>query len=185
MSKLIRYILVVMVFVALSHEDGFAQRRILVPVQPQPYGPVQRPVQRYNQTPRNQAPRNQNQLNVIRNGGGKKTQAIKESFLSQRLNLTSKEGKAFWPLYRRYTEELTAVRILKRQNNSNESVDGSEQVKKDLEYESQIVAIKKTYSDQFLRILPPEKVSILYKAEREFNDEVFRILSEKSIRAGD
>ena len=32
---------------------------------------------------------------------------------------------------------------------------------------------------------PPEKVSELYKSEREFNDEVLKQLSERSVKAGD
>jgi len=114
-----------------------------------------------------------------------KLEQVKESFISRQLKLTPQEASAFWPLYREYVEKLTAVRILKRMNNSDKSVDGTEQIRKDLDYESQIVAIKKQYSNQFLRILPPEKVSELYKSERQFNDEALRILSEKSIRAGD
>ena len=169
MTKLVRYIFSIITALLISH-SGFSQRRVLVPAQPYRPAPVY----------------TQQQRNVVRNaGGGKRTQAIKENFLAQRLNLTAKEARAFWPLYRRYTEEITAVRILKRQNNSNASVDGSEQVKRDLDYDSQIVNIKKNYSDQFMKIISPEKVSMLYKAEREFNDEVVRILSEKSIRAGD
>jgi uncharacterized FlaG/YvyC family protein len=116
---------------------------------------------------------------------GSKLEQVKESFISKQLKLTPQESSAFWPLYREYVQKLTAVRILKRMNNSDKSVDGTEQIRKDLDYESQIVAIKKQYSNQFLRILPPEKVSELYKSERQFNDDALRILSEKSIRAGD
>lgn len=114
-----------------------------------------------------------------------KLEQVKESFISKQLRLTPQESSAFWPLYREYVQKLTAVRILKRMNNSDKSVDGTEQIRKDLDYESQIVAIKKQYSYQFLRIIPPEKLSELYKSERQFNDEALRILSEKSIRAGD
>jgi hypothetical protein len=31
-------------------------------------------------------------------------------------------------------------------------------------------------------VLPPEKVSELYKSEREFNDEVLRQLSERTVK---
>jgi len=114
-----------------------------------------------------------------------KIEQVKESYIGKQLKLTPQESAAFWPLYREYTQKLTAVRILKRMNNSDRSVDGTEQIRKDLDYESQIVAIKKQYSYQFLRIIPAEKLSELYKSERQFNDEALRILSEKSIRAGD
>lgn len=164
--------MIIMVFISLT---GYGQRRVIVPVQP--YNPAQRPVQQYNQRPA--------AVKQAKPAATRKIQAVKESFISQRLNLTSNEAKAFWPLYRKYNEELTAVRILKRINNSSSTADGAKQVDKDLEYESQLVEIKKKYRDEFYKILPPEKVSILYKSEREFNDEALRILSEKSVRAGD
>jgi hypothetical protein len=81
-------------------------------------------------------------------------------------------------------QDLTAVRILKRENNSSASPDGTEQIDKELKYDTEILNIRKHYKEEFLKILPPEKVSELYKSERQFNDEAVRILSERSIRAG-
>jgi len=49
-----------------------------------------------------------------------------------------------------------------------------------LYYETQIVNIKQRFKNAFLKILPPEKVSELYKSEREFNDELVRSLSERN-----
>jgi len=151
---------------------SFGQHRVVVPVPVQRYNPNQR----YAQRP------------ATRTGkanAGRKMQVVKENFLAQKLDLTSKEAKAFWPLYRKYSEELTAVRILKRINNSSSTTDGAQQVDNDLKYEAQLLEIKKHYKDEFYKILPPEKVSVLYKSEREFNDEALKILSERSVRAGD
>jgi len=69
---------------------------------------------------------------------------------------------------------------LKRLNNTDAQVNGTEQVDKDLYYETQIVNIKQRFKNAFLKILPPEKVSELYKSEREFNDELVRSLSERN-----
>ncbi|MGZ3874549.1 MAG: hypothetical protein ACXVJD_16630 [Mucilaginibacter sp.] len=165
MGKPIRIVLGMLMLIAVSFES-FGQRRELVPAQR--FNSVQRPV-----------------IRSARPNGGRKIQAVKEDFLSRRLALTPKEAKSFWPLYRKYSEELTAVKILKRINNSNATADGAQQVDRDLEYETQLVNIKKRYRDEFYKILPAEKVSILYKSEREFNDEALRILSERSVRAGD
>lgn len=170
MRKLIRFILGLLIITALFSYNSYGQRRVVVPVRPftnQPH------LQQYQ--PRNAA----------KAGGGKRIQAVKENFLAQRLNLTSQESRAFWPLYRKYTQELTAVKILKRTNNSNATADGAEQVDTDLKLETELVNIKKRYRDEFYKILSPEKVSILYKSEKEFNDEAFRILTERSVRAGD
>jgi hypothetical protein len=114
----------------------------------------------------------------------RKIEQVKENYIGQRLNLTNEESKAFWPLYRQYVQDQTAVRILKRQNNSSNTPNGTEQIDKDLQYETELLNIRKHYKDEFLKILPPEKVSQLYKSEREFNDEVLRQLSERSVRAG-
>ena len=116
---------------------------------------------------------------------GKKIEQVKETFIGKQLKLTQAESQAFLPIYREYVQRSTAIRILKRMNNSNTAVDGAEQIRKDMEYDSQLLALKKQYNQEYLRILPPEKVSELYKSERQFNDEALRILSEKSIRAGD
>ena len=124
-----------------------------------------------------------NRLN--RPNAGRRIEMVKENFLSRRLNLTAGEEKSFWPLYRQYVQEQTAVRILKRENNSNASADGTQQIDKELAFETQLVNIRKHYRDEFLKVLPPEKVSILYKSEREFNDEVLRQLSERNAPAAE
>ncbi|AMR34310.1 hypothetical protein A0256_24075 [Mucilaginibacter sp. PAMC 26640] len=115
---------------------------------------------------------------------GKKLEVARDNFLSQQLDLTDDEATKFWPIYHRYQEELKAVRILKRINNSSASTNGTDQINKDIYYENQLLMIRKHYRDEFLKILPPEKVSELYKGERQFTDELIKQLSERSIRAG-
>jgi hypothetical protein len=115
---------------------------------------------------------------------GRRLENVKESYIGRRLNLTAAQSKAFWPLYRQYVQDMTAIRIMRRQNNSPNAPNGSVQLQKDLEYETELVNVRKHYLNEFLRILPPEKISQLYKAEKEFNDEMVRQLSERSIRAG-
>ena len=166
MNKLLKPIFCILFMLVCT--CGFAQVRMRVPVR--------------RGYPLNRMPQ-QNRVTV--SSPVSKLERVKETFIGQQLKLTPQEAAAFWPVYRQYTQHLTAVRILKRMNNSDKSVDGTEQIRKDLDYESQIVNIKRQYSQQFLRILPPQKVSELYKSERQFNDEALRILSEKSIRAGD
>ena len=149
MRKLIRFVLGILIITAFSY-NSYAQRRVVVPVRP------------YTNQPRLQ----QYQPRNGKAGAGKRIQVVKENFIAQRLNLTSQEAKTFWPLYRKYNQELTAVKILKRENNSNATADGAQQVDTDLKLETQLVDIKKHYRDEFYKILTPEKVSILYKSEK-------------------
>jgi len=116
---------------------------------------------------------------------GRKIELVKDGYINLRLKLTPDESRTFWPLYRQYVQERTAVRILIRENNSKTSPNGTRQIDNELKYETELVNIRKHYNDEFLKILPPQKVSELYKSEREFNDEVLKQLSERSVRAGD
>jgi hypothetical protein len=175
MSKLIKPIFCIL-FVLAFGAKSFGQRRVRVPVER--YGPSvrvqQAPVQR--SYPLNRQP---NPVNP-----GRRIELVKEGYISLRLKLTPDEARAFWPLYRQYVQEQTAVRIAKRLNNSTTSPDGTQQIDRELEYETDLVNIRKHYRDEFLKILPPEKVSELYKSEREFNDEVLRQLSERTVKPG-
>jgi hypothetical protein len=114
----------------------------------------------------------------------RKIELVKENYIGQRLNLNKDESKAFWPLYRQYVQDQTAVRILRRQNMSGNTPNGTEMVDRDLQYDTELLNIRKHYRDEFLKILSPEKVSELYKSEHDFNDEVVRQLGERSVRAG-
>ena len=161
MTKLIRFVFFILFTLTLSH-NGFGQLRMRMSVQ-------RRPIERMERVP---AP-------------ARRVELVKEGFISKRLDLTAEQSKAFWPLYRRYVQDLTAVRIAKRLNNSSSTTDGTEQIDKELAYETEMVNIRKHYRDEFLKILPPEKVSELYKSEREFNDEIVKQLGERSAHPGD
>ncbi|HEY8782424.1 MAG TPA: hypothetical protein VIM16_12450 [Mucilaginibacter sp.] len=175
MNKFIKPIFCILFILAFGYKS-FGQTRVRLPIER--YGtptrvPVQRvPVQR--SYPVNRQP----------NSGGK-IEVVKENYIGLRLKLTRDEAKAFWPLYRQYVQEQTAVRIAERINNSKDSPDGTRQIDNELKYETELVNIRKHFRDEFLKILPPEKVSELYKSEREFKDEMLRQLSERSVRAGD
>ncbi|WP_183566187.1 hypothetical protein [Mucilaginibacter sp. SP1R1] len=162
MSKLIRHIFFILFIVAAGYESFAQVPNQLVPGQ------------------RNMSNGNRNKKANM----GKRLEAARNRFISHQLNLTDEESAKFWPIYSHYQQELTAVRILKRLNNSSSATNGTEQIDKEIYYESQLVAIRKRYKDSFLKILPPEKVSELYKSEREFNDELIKQLSERSERAG-
>ncbi|MDN3581183.1 hypothetical protein [Mucilaginibacter flavus] len=161
MRNLIRHIFVVLFIVATAHHC-FGQANSLVP-----------------------AGRTAPGANRVKKGAiGKKLEAARNNFISKQLDLSDEESTKFWPIYQKYQQELTAVRILKRLNNSSAASNGTEQIDREIYYESQLVAIRKRYRDSFSKILPPEKVSKLYKSEQEFNDELIKQLSERSERAG-
>jgi hypothetical protein len=114
------------------------------------------------------------------NGGVNRIEQVREQYVGHRLSLSADEGQKFWPVYRRYQEALKEIRRKKRLNNSSEQVNGTEQINKELFYESELVDTRKYYTGEFLKILPPDKVSEIFKSEREFTDELIKQLSERN-----
>lgn len=108
-----------------------------------------------------------------------KLDAIKNAYINKRLDLSPEEADRFWPLYNQYQGELSVVLAQKRQNNNNTQISGMEQANRDIAYEQQLLAIRKRYQSEFLKILPADKVSTLYKSEQEFREELYKQLRER------
>ena len=166
MNKLVKAVFTILLLLAFGSR-GFCQRRMPPVFIREPR--VIRRMYRMDQPP----------------NPGRRILVVKENFIGQRLNLTLQQSRAFWPVYRQYEQELMTVRNLIRINNSPAAANGTEQIEKDMAYAQRLLEIRKQYKEEFLRILPPEKVSELYKSEREFNEEVLKQLSERRVRVGD
>ena len=163
MNRLLKFILFI-ILVCIINRNAHAQGRFR-------QFPNNRPFleRRFNQRLNNPKPIGNNKLN-----------AIKNAYINKQMNLTPEEADRFWPVYDRYQQELTGVLRDRRQNNSSPQPNGIDQVNREMSYDQQILNIKARYKDEFLRILPPDKVSVLYKSEREFKDELIKQLSERS-----
>ena len=136
---------------------------------------AQQPVQVYRQP----GWRYNQRFNQQNQNPQKRIEMVKINYLRNRLRLAPDQAQRFFPLYQEYQTELFNVRKLKRQNNQNGAADGTNQINKELFYENQIVQIRMKFNNAFLKVLSPDQVSELYKAEREFNDELVRQLGER------
>ncbi|MDB5117806.1 MAG: hypothetical protein JWQ79_3298 [Mucilaginibacter sp.] len=176
MNKLTKHIFVILIL--CTSYTGFAQVMIerMPPARQRFYS---RPPNFDNRVYRQPNYNNNNRGYRMQNPGMRKIQVAKQNFLSRQLALTPEQGERFWPLYTQYQNELFEVRRLKRLNNSTAQANGTEQIRKDLDYEAQLYNIKRHYTDEFLKVLPPEKVSQLDKSERAFNDELIRQVHEQ------
>ncbi|MBS1529376.1 MAG: hypothetical protein JSU01_03635 [Bacteroidetes bacterium] len=152
MYKLARYIFVLFLLTAIAYKSS-AQLR---PIFRRPPGFEQRAIQRQS-----------------------RIEQVRESYLSRRLALTPAESVRFWPLYRQYQDALTAIRNKIRINNSSRQPNGEQQIENNLQYQTDLLNVRKYYTNEFLKIMPPEKVSEMTKAEREFEDELIKQLKER------
>lgn len=113
-------------------------------------------------------------------------EAQKVAFITNKLDLTSEESKAFWPVYDEKEKEIKEVRKKIREKvKEGKDMDDmtDEEVKKMME---EVIALKKEeieieekYNKKFQEVLPVKKVAKLYGAERKFNEEVLRAWKEK------
>lgn len=151
MYKLAKYIFVLFLLTAIAYKST-AQVR---PIFRRPPNFEQRTIRRQN-----------------------RIEQVRETYLARRLALTPAESARFWPLYRHYQDALTAIRDKIKLN--QQVPDGAQQIQNNLQYQTDLLNVRKYYTAEFLKILPPEKVSEMTKAEKEFQDELIKQLRERS-----
>jgi hypothetical protein len=84
-------------------------------------------------------------------------ESMKIGFLTNRLNLTPPEAEKFWPIYRLYSKEVREAYFIYH-NDHNE-----------LGLEETLLNIRKKYSIEFLKAIPPPKINDFFRAEKDFN----------------
>jgi len=109
-----------------------------------------------------------------------KIESMKVSYITQKLDLTSKEAQIFWPIYNEYQDKLQAIRKAKRKD--VQATRGDIDAMPDSEVESIIDAeiqakkseaeLAKEYHIKFKQILSIKKVAKLYRAEEDFKREL-------------
>jgi hypothetical protein len=92
-------------------------------------------------------------------------EALKVAFISKELDLTPEEAQKFWPVYNQYSKEIKATRI------ENPDV---------LERDEKVLALRKSYKEQFTKILGPQRVNNMYNAEGRFNQLLFKAIRRQN-----
>jgi Spy/CpxP family protein refolding chaperone len=104
-----------------------------------------------------------------------KVNNLKIAYLTKALELSSAQAEKFWPIYNNYEKELMQTRRSFKQKHMNDRMDGlSDKESKDLlddqmAMESAVVAIRKNYRTEFLKVLTPQQLVSLMEAEKRFN----------------
>ena len=106
----------------------------------------------------------------------------KVSFLTDKLQLTPNEAQRFWPVYneleRKRFEAQNHRRELERKVqfssaplSRNEAIELTRNFSSSIQKEAELGV---QYNEEFLKILSPEKVLLLYKSENEFRAYLIR-----------
>lgn len=116
-----------------------------------------------------------------------KVKAHKVAFLTEHLDLTSKEAEKFWPIYNEFenkkeTERQTVFELINKKPEEFENMTDSE-AEKILNglraHEERMSSLEKEYENKILKVLPAKKVLKLHNTERKFKRELLRDLKER------
>ena len=91
-------------------------------------------------------------------------EALKIAFISRQLELTPDEAQRFWPVYNQYSNDIHVV------------VKNDQDV---LDRDQKILDIRKSYKDQFIRIIGPDRTNRLFEAEGKFRQLLIQAIQRR------
>lgn len=114
-------------------------------------------------------------------------EAYKIAFITERLELTSKEATGFWPVYNEYEKQMRELKRKQREE-SKEYRSISPMTDKDsekflttmLELKQRENELLKKYIPEFRQVLPVQKVAKLMALEDDFKTHVMRRMYENN-----
>ena len=120
-----------------------------------------------------------------RRGSSKKIKALKVSFITEKLELTSQEATKFWPVYNKFETERYKLYHVKRAEIRKriENLGGIENItEKQAEvFTKDMLALDKAnydtnvrYQDALRKVISYKKIVKLQMAERDFNRQMIR-----------
>lgn len=109
--------------------------------------------------------------------------AYKTAYITQELDLSSKEAEKFWPVYNDYEKNLFSLRVLKVREERNKiknqggfenlsDKDAKEALDNLIQNDKEIIQIKEKLYKDLSDVLSPVKILKLHKAERDFNKKL-------------
>ncbi|KAB1069409.1 sensor of ECF-type sigma factor [Tamlana haliotis] len=108
--------------------------------------------------------------------------ALKVAYITEKLDLTSKEAQGFWPVYNTYEDKTNQIkheeiRKIRREIKSNfESMTDAEAkalITNLNDAEIKLHQLRMDFANDLLDILPPKKIILLKVSEEEFKRKMF------------
>ena len=111
-----------------------------------------------------------------------KLKSLKIGYLTETLELTSKEAEGFWPIYNLHQENIHQIRYidireLRRKINTEKDLkDKDAEIILDnlLKKEEAILAERSKMFKKLKTVLPPKKLLKLFKSEIDFNQKILK-----------
>lgn len=114
-------------------------------------------------------------------GKHERIKALKTTYITEKLSLTSAEAEKFWPVYNSYDEKFHDIRkierndIYKKLRNGLENLSDAEAntlIDQSLSLESESLELRKQMIAELRKVISPKKIIILKKTEDDFKREL-------------
>lgn len=128
-------------------------------------------------------------LSVLAQPGTKrdKIEALRVSFISQKVNLTTQETQLFWPLYNEYNDKLDNLKKSFRQQyvkdvdfNLATDKEAEAYLNAELSVKQKEYELYKEYFEKFKKIIPVKKLALVRRAEDDFKKELIKNIKGNS-----
>ena len=124
-----------------------------------------------------------------RGAQNERIEAMKISFITQRLNLSPKQAQEFWPVYNQMTAEIKAV---KKNNDGRTDKSFDEltdaEVEANIEHEldktEKILGLKRKHINELKKVLSIKQVAKLLMAEEQFKRRLLDHMSNRNKQMG-
>jgi len=117
-----------------------------------------------------------------------KIKSLKIAFLTERLNLNSKEAQAFWPVYNEYEakrDELrekghTQIRSKLRDSENLSENEASRLLEQYITYEEEEETLDKNFLTRIAQLISSKKTLLLLRSEEDFKRQLIKQYREKN-----
>ncbi|MDB4292147.1 hypothetical protein N9954_01980 [Maribacter sp.] len=121
-----------------------------------------------------------------------KIKSLKVAFITERLDLSSKEAEAFWPIYNDYEKKREALRKKERREikgkikNADElsEKEATDLLEKYIIFEDEEEALDKTFLRKVNKVISAKKTLLLLRSEEEFKRELIKQYRQKKRGGG-
>jgi hypothetical protein len=121
-----------------------------------------------------------------------KIKTLKVAFITERLDLNTKEAQEFWPIYNEYEEDREALRQKERgqiRNKIKESENLSEKeatdlLKQYLKFEEEEEELDKAFIEKVTKVISAKKTLLLLRSEEEFKRQLIKQYRQKRSGGG-
>jgi len=121
--------------------------------------------------------------------GNGKIKALKTAFITNALDLSSKEAEKFWPIYNEYNRTINLVKTQKRKQLVNRTkaaggidnlsdTQANKLLQELIEIDFKVTNAKKKLQQNLLTIISAKKIIKLFRAEQDFNRELLKRFRE-------